>query len=405
MPEDWICVSLGDIGEYSKGKGISRSDAHTGIIPAIRYGEIYTDHHEYIKSFRSFISKDVAHSSVRLQQDQILFTCSGETKEDIAKAVAFLGNERAYVGGDIIILTPKIDCDSLFLGFACNTPEVNRQKSEVAQGDAVVHISMEALKKIRLLLPPVSEQHTIADILKNMDALIAELDKLIAKKRLIKQGTMQQLLTGRTRLKGFDEPWQTVMLGKIGFTYNGLVGKTKDDFGIGSAKYITFLNVLDNPILDANLFESVNVAEEEYQNKARKGDLFFNTSSETPDEVGFCAMLDVDFNNLYLNSFCFGYRVTSGNVLPLFLAYFFRSRQGRRLMSLLAQGVTRYNISKKAFLNTAISLPQLSEQYAIASILSDMDTEVSELEKKKAKYEKLKHGMMQQLLTGRIRLV
>ncbi len=107
----WKTVRLADIGTFSKGKGISRSEAQTGSIPAIRYGEIYTCHNDYIKHFTSHISNEVARTSVKLEYGQILFTCSGETKEDIAKAVAFVGHEEAYVGGDIIILTPTVECD------------------------------------------------------------------------------------------------------------------------------------------------------------------------------------------------------------------------------------------------------------------------------------------------------
>ncbi|WP_373834531.1 restriction endonuclease subunit S, partial [Bacteroides heparinolyticus] len=136
------------------------------------------------------------------------------------------------------------------------------------------------------------------------------------------------------------------------------------------------------------------------------GDLFFNTSSETPEEVGICAMLNIEQESLYLNSFCFGYRLYGENVVPEYLAYYFRSNEGRNLMTALAQGVTRYNLSKSAFNNAKILMPtSTSEQKAIADILKCMDKEMESIEAKKAKYEQIKQGMMQQLLTGRIRLV
>jgi type I restriction enzyme S subunit len=113
-----------------------------------------------------------------------------------------------------------------------------------------------------------------------------------------------------------------------------------------------------------------------------------------------------DLSNLYLNSFCFGFRFhPEVNANGLFLAYWFRSRSGRKAMALLAQGATRYNIAKSAFLNLEIPQPSELEQTAIATLLSDMDAELAALEAKLAKARDLKQGMMQELLTGRIRLV
>ena len=194
-------------------------------------------------------------------------------------------------------------------------------------------------------------------------------------------------------------------LGKVGYTFSGLTGKTKEDFGNGNAKYITFLNILNNPVLKSELFEKVMVKDDERQNSCHKGDLFFNTSSETPEEVGICAMLDTEMESLYLNSFCFGYRLNDNNIAPKYLAYYFRSYEGRKLMTLLAQGVTRYNMSKSAFNNAHILIPPTkSEQNAIVEVLKCMDENIEAISIKKSKYEQIKQGMMQQLLTGQIRL-
>jgi type I restriction enzyme, S subunit len=144
----------------------------------------------------------------------------------------------------------------------------------------------------------------------------------------------------------------------------------------------------------------------ESQNQVARGDLFFNGSSETPEDVGMCSVLAQVVQDVYLNSFCFGFRFREGAPTDgLYFAYFFRSREGRELLKSLAQGATRYNLSKKALLKTAFPLPEAPEQTAIATILSDMDTEIATLESKLAKARQLKQGMMQELLTGRIRLV
>ena len=147
-------------------------------------------------------------------------------------------------------------------------------------------LNKQILSSLNIVLPPIAEQRAIAEALSDVDGLIAALDKKIAKKRLLKQGAMQQLLTGKKRLPGFTDKWLEKKLGDIGYTYSGLTGKGKEDFGRGNAKYVTFLNVLSNPILKEELFESVAVSETEHQNNAKFGDLFFNTSSETPEDLG-----------------------------------------------------------------------------------------------------------------------
>ena len=254
-------------------------------------------------------------------------------------------------------------------------------------------------------LPPLDEQHRIADALSGIDQLISALDEAIAKKQQVKEGLMQQLLTGKTAIPGFGGEWKSKRVGDIGFTYSGLTGKAKNDFGHGEAQYITFLNVLNNPVLKTDIFERVDVRGDERQNAAKKGDLFFNTSSETPEEVGICALLNSDIDNLYLNSFCFGFRLTDPDVDGLYLSYFWRSKQGREIMSALAQGATRYNLSKEYFNKAIITLPPIELQRYIANTITAADKEIAELELKRDKYLLVKQGMMQELLTGQTRLV
>lgn len=268
-------------------------------------------------------------------------------------------------------------------------------------------VPMEAIKNFNLeILHPLPEQKAIAKVLSDIDELIESIEKLIHKKKQIKQGAMQELLTGKKRLAGFSGEWEVKRLGELGVTYSGLSGKKKEDFNNGNSYYITFLNVLNNPVIDLKQVEKVRVSKWENQNLVRKGDIFFNTSSETPEEVGMCSVLMEDKPNLYLNSFCFGYRLYDGSKCDaLYLTSYLRSDLGRKMFSTIAQGSTRYNLSKKEFNNIAIPLPPLPEQKAIAQILSDMDAEIEALEKKLDKYRKIKEGMMEKLLTGQVRLV
>ncbi len=266
---------------------------------------------------------------------------------------------------------------------------------------------MATLRDLPVPLPPTkAEQEAIAEALSDADALIESLEQLLVKKRQLKQGSMQQLLTGKKRLPGFSGEWVPTTMSSIGATYGGLSGKTKDDFGVGDAQYVTFLNVLENVSIECEQFDCVRVAVGEGQNLVRKGDLLFNGTSETPEDLAMGAVLLDEVDELYLNSFCFGFRIrVSQEQDALFIAYFFRGSVGRSIMYSLAQGSTRYNMSKRQFLDLELTLPAYKEQVAIAIALGDMEAEIVALEAKLTKARQLKQGMMQELLTGRIRLI
>ena len=200
IPSDWNVKKLKEIGVFSKGAGISRDESNSGNIPAVRYGEIYTKHNDYIKEFYSHISQDVAEKSVKMQRGDLLFSASGETKEDIGKTIAFVDDFDAYAGGDIIIFTPTETIDSIYMGYLLNFPSIAKQKAMKAQGDAVVHITTDSLKKLIICLPSYQEQTAIANVLSDMDTEIATLETKLAKYRKLKTGMMQQLLTGKIRL-------------------------------------------------------------------------------------------------------------------------------------------------------------------------------------------------------------
>ncbi len=197
--EGWVVKKLREIGTFKKGKGIKKDEVTKEGYPCIRYGELYTHHDEYIKIFNSFINEQTAKASKRIKKGDILFAGSGETKEEIGKCTALVDELIAYAGGDVIIFTP-IDCNSMFLGFLLNHSKIAKQKAQKAQGDAVVHIYPSGLSEISIYLPPKAEQIRIAAILSDMDTEISALETKLAKYKQVKQGMMQELLTGRIRL-------------------------------------------------------------------------------------------------------------------------------------------------------------------------------------------------------------
>ncbi len=197
---EWSKCKLGSLGVFLKGAGISRNDSNSGNLPAVRYGELYTKHRNYVNSYFSHISKEVASNAQRVYRGDILFAASGETKEDIGKCSAIIYETAAYAGGDILIFRPTAQLDPVFMGTLLNMADARKQRAEQGQGDAVVHIHADALSSISIMIPNIEEQQAIAEILIGMDKEIELLERKLEKYRQVKQGMMQQLLTGNIRL-------------------------------------------------------------------------------------------------------------------------------------------------------------------------------------------------------------
>ena len=185
------------------------------------------------------------------------------------------------------------------------------------------------------------------------------------------------------RFEGFNDDWEQRKLGEMGSTFTGLSGKTKDDFGHGEAQFVTYMNVYTNPVADLNMTEKVEV--DPRQQSVKYGDIFFTTSSETPDEVGMSSVWLGDAGNTYLNSFCFGYRPEK-KIDPYYMAFMLRSAAVRKKLIYLAQGISRYNISKNRAMNIEILLPGLDEQKKIGEYFKSLDHLITLHQRK---YEKL----------------
>ncbi|WOS95466.1 restriction endonuclease subunit S [Nosocomiicoccus massiliensis] len=211
---------------------------------------------------------------------------------------------------------------------------------------------------------------------------------------MIKQG--EQRLVPKLRFKGFSEDWEQCKLGELGKDYSGLTGKTKKDFGHGESLYVPYKNIFNNHIVDVDNLEKVNVSSK--QNKVKYGDIFFTISSEVPEEVGMSSVIGKDINNLYLNSFSFGLRPYEKSELDMiFSSYLFRTLTFRKKMYILAQGISRYNISKANVMKLEIALPSVNEQKKIGRLLYKLDSMITLHNLKKEKIEKLKLDLVRRL--------
>lgn len=170
-------------------------------------------------------------------------------------------------------------------------------------------------------------------------------------------------------------------MSEIGTFYGGLTGKTKSDFGNGSDRFITYMNVYSNMAVNLDFYDTVKINKGERQNRVEFGDIIFTGSSENLEESGLSSVIiqnvDTDY---FLNSFCFGFRLNNKSLLlPDFSKHLFRSKQMRKQILQCASGVTRFNISKKRMEKVSVPIPNIIYQQYVASILDKFHTLVNDL--------------------------
>lgn len=409
LPNGWKKVRLSELGTFSKGSGIKRDEANSGSIPAIRYGEIYTAHNDYIKQFQSFISENVAKEATLLKNGDLLFSCSGETKEDIGKCVAFVSNERAYAGGDIIILSPTVPCDSKYIGFLCNSSFVNKQRYSFAQGDSIVHISSESIGKIEILFPPLNEQKKIAATLLVWDSAIEKMEKLIEAKVVQKNSLTYKLIENQNDVKfklgnvTIDKSkWKKKSLKEIGSFSKGQ-GIKRDDAlsgNIAAVRYGEIYTTHNDYIKEFHSFISEDVAKK--SKLLKKGDLLFSCSGETKEDIGKCVAFVSD-----IVAYAGGDIIIFSPQIECdskYLGFLLNSPSISKQKYGLGQGDSIVHISAESIGRLTVFLPSYPEQKVIADVLSAIDDELALLKQQLENYKKQKQGLMQKLLTGQWRV-
>lgn len=299
--------------------------------------------------------------------------------------------------------------DTLFYtyGFKSSAPrflfsifqKINWQKYNEASG--LPSLAKTTIEKIKVFVPSLSEQQKISEFIGTIDEKINKLEEKKKAFEKYKKGIMQSIFSQKIMFRdnaGNNYPaWQEKKLGEIGKTYNGLSGKKGDDFGRGS-NFITYMQIYNNSKIDPEKFGLVIINNNERQNKVEKGDIFFTTSSETPNEVGLTSVLRIQSPDTYLNSFCFGYRLEFQDItLPEFFGYLFRSYDLRKKIFRLAQGSTRFNISKKEVMKIIINLPTIEEQKKIAEFITSLDNKIELINNKLEQTRLFKKALLQRM--------
>ncbi|RHH69552.1 MULTISPECIES: restriction endonuclease subunit S [Vagococcus] len=261
-------------------------------------------------------------------------------------------------------------------------------------------LNKQIISDLKIIAPSVKEQTKIGSFFKQLDNTIAlhqrELDLLKEQKKgfLQKMFPKKDEVVPEIRFAGYTDAWEQRKLGKLGNTFTGLTGKTKEDFGHGNAKFVTYVNVFSNSITDLEMTENVEI--DDKQNTINYGDIFFTTSSETPEEVGMSSVWLGNEVNVYLNSFCFGYRPTA-ELNPYYMAFMLRSPSIRKKFMFLAQGISRYNISKTKVMEMEVSVPSLDEQTKIGNFFKQLDDTIALHQCELEKLQEMKKAFLQKM--------
>ncbi len=388
IPEDWELKSFRDVCRVNQGLQIAISNR---LKNPTKKSKIYITI-QYLNDGKEVEYIDNYTSSVCCDKDDILMTRTGNT------GVVVSGVEGVFHNNFFKINYDKGIIDKDFLVYYLNMKRTQNIILTKAGTSTIPDLNHNDFYSIPIPLPTKAEQTTIATVLSDIDALITLLDTIIGKKRDIKQATMQQLLTGKTRLPGFSGERKVKKLGEIGekFVNGGTPSTQKPEYWQGNIPWITGADVINQKISDIRRFITREAVQNSSTNIVERGNLLLVTRTG----VGKLALAPFD---VAISQDITGIYVKKGQALVEYLFHYFNYNS--ESLKSLNQGTSIAGITRETLLSTNVSLPSFLEQRAIAAILSDMDAEIVALEQKRDKTRALKQGMMQELLTGKTRLV
>ena len=374
IPEEWEVKRFSEMGKLTKGKGLLKEDIkRSGSIPAIPYTALYTDFSEVLdySLIKWFIDDET--QTVIVREPCLLFASSSNMEANTGKAAAIVGTASVAIGREVIIFKTSADCK--FISYLLSTANYRRKTLTLARGTTIKHVYPATFQAYVVAHPPLPEQRAIAEALSDMDGLLGGLDRLIAKKRDLKQAAMQQLLTGQTRLPGFHGEWEVKRLGDVLKVRHG---KSQHSITAPDGKYPILASGGEIGRTNAYIYDQPSVL------IGRKGTIDSPQYVDSP----FWTVDTLFFTEI------------SSEAHPKFVFYKFTMIRWRSYNE--ASGVPSLNA--KTIENIEITLPPLPEQTAIADVLTEMDAELAALEQRREKTRALKRAMMQELLTGRTRL-
>ena len=392
IPEEWEVKTLGEIANFYSGGTPSTSNSayYGGEIAWITSSDL---NKKIIFSVEGRITQQgLENSSAKMvEENTLLIALYGATA-----AVTAITKIKAAINQAVLAIIPQ-EHDTQYLYYKISSLKTWIINTYTQGGQP--NLSGNIVKSIALSTPPLPEQQAIASALSDVDALITALEQLITKKRNIKQGAMQQLLTGKKRLPGFGGAWEVKKLGEIcnKFLNGGTPSTLKAEYWNGNIPWISGADIVTQKISTIRRFISEDAVKNSSTNIVEKGNLLLVT------RTGVGKMTIAPFD-IAISQDLTGIYIKSEEVYTEYVFHYFDFNS--TILKSLNQGTSISGITRDTLTSTPILLPStIEEQQVIAQILSDMDAEIEALEQKQAKYKAIKQGMMQELLTGKTRLV
>ena len=399
IPEDWEVRTIGELGNVVRG-GSPRPAGdlryfNGTCIPWLTVAALTNipDNQLRVSETVGHLTAEGAKHSRTLVNNTLIIANSGATL-----GVAKLLDITCCANDGIAAIINQSFGDKEFICHYVNT-RTKYLRDVVATGNGQPNLNTTLLKKIHIPFPSTEEQRAIAAVLSDVDALLAKLDQFIAKKRDLKLATMQQLLTGKTRLPGFSGEWEVKMLGDVVQIFSGGTPKTSNpSYWNGSIKWCTPTDITS--CAGKYLMET-------HRSITHEGLASCSARLLPVGSLLLCSRATIGELKIAGEVICtnqgFKSLICNSDVSNEFLYYKLVTMKSQMIER--AIGSTFLEISKKDTAILEITIPSYDEQTAIATILSDMDAEIAALETRRDKTRDIKQGMMQELLTGRIRLV
>ena len=407
IPGEWEVKRLGGVGKCLRGvsyKGDSdlstRDTPHTKRLLRsnnVQNAIVVTDEVQFVNVAR-------VSSHQILQHDDILVCMANGSKALVGKAGIFtLSDGHEYTFGAFMgcFRTNSAEANPAYVFYLFLTARYRDYINNLLAGSSINNLRPSSIESLEFSTPPLPEQRAIATALSDVDGLLGGLDRLIAKKRDLKQAAMQQLLTGQTRLPGFHGEWVVKQLGSVADVLKGNALSKSLVSASGTRPCIlygelftTYGRVISEIIARTNSSEGC---------LSVSGDLLMPGSTTTTGaDLATASALLVD--NVALGGDIIVIRRKDQGYDPIFMANYLTQAK-RHEIAELTQGITIHHLYGKDVKTLSLRLPSLPEQTAIAEVLTEMDAELAVLEQRWEKTRALKQAMMQELLTGRTRLV
>lgn len=398
MPAEWAISTFGVIADIIDPQPDHRTPPEeVGGEPYIGISDFVDDNQIDWDGCRKIISKavDKQQASFQISSGDIIFGKIGTIGEP-----KFLPQTpfRYALSANIILIKPKIEPHFVMAWLKSSIAHklINQELHSTSQAA----FGINKLRCLPIPVPPLDEQRAIASALSDVDSLLTSLDQLITKKRYLKQATIQQLLTGQTRLTGFKTEWENLSLGKLATFHKGkgLPKSALNPYGAEACIHYGELFTQYSEIIDSPSSRT-DYAPDHFRSVAN--DVLMPTSDVTPR--GLAKASCITMSGVVLGGDILVIRTDPNRVFGSFLSYLIRHEEEQVLR--LVTGTTVFHLYGTDMSKFILCLPPLNEQKAIIEVLADMSSEISALEIRREKTLCLKQAMMQELLTGKTRLI